>query len=65
MYTLLMVIGIVSSNGAPVGVTSQIIATFENLDECKRVADQPVTGGATSDLNFSRGVYWYCVYSGG
>jgi hypothetical protein len=64
MYTLLMVIGIVSGNGLPVGVTSQIVGKFGNLDDCKRAADQPVTGGTISDMNFSRGIYWYCVYSG-
>ena len=64
MYTLLMVIGIVSSNGSPLGVTSQIMGKFGNLDECKRAAEQPVVGGTISELNLSRGIYWYCVYSG-
>lgn len=67
MYTLIIVIGILSpATGAvvPVGVTSQIAGKFENLDQCKAAAEQPLAGGVISDLSLTRGVYWYCVYTG-
>jgi|GEM_PF-3496198 hypothetical protein len=25
---------------------------------------RPNAGGAISDLNLARGVYWYCIYTG-
>jgi hypothetical protein len=64
MYTLIMIIGIVSGSGSPVGVTSQTVGKFGNLEACKRAAEEPITGGTISELNLSRGIYWYCVYSG-
>ena len=67
MYTLIIVIGMLSpATGlvVPVGVTSQIAGKFENLDQCKAAADQPLAGGIISDLTLTRGVYWYCVYAG-
>ena len=67
MYSLIIVIGMLSpATGAlvPVGVTSQIVGKFENLDQCKAAADQPFARGAISDLSLTRGVYWYCVYTG-
>ena len=40
MYALIIVIGVLSSGGTviPVGVTSQIVGKFKNLDECKAAA---------------------------
>ena len=64
MYTLIVIIGIVSGSGSPVGVTSQTVGKFGNLDECKRAAEAPITGGTISELNLSRGIYWYCIHSG-
>jgi len=67
MYALIVIIGILSpATGAvvPVGVTSQIAGKFENLDQCKAAAEQPYAGGIISDLNLTRGIYWYCVYAG-
>jgi hypothetical protein len=67
MYALIIVIGMLSpATGAvvPVGVTSQIVGKFENLDQCKAAGSQPIAGGTVSDLNLSRGVYWYCAYAG-
>jgi hypothetical protein len=67
MYALIIVIGMLSpatGSVVPVGVTSQIVGKFENVDQCKTAASQPITGGTISDLSLSRGVYWYCVYTG-
>jgi hypothetical protein len=67
MYTLVIVIGLLSpATGAvvPVGVTSQIVGQFENLEQCKAAASQPLADGIISDLSLTRGVYWYCVYKG-
>jgi hypothetical protein len=67
MYALIIVIGMLSpATGAvvPVGVTSQTIGKFESLDQCKEAASQPFAGGTISDLSLSRGVYWYCAYTG-
>ncbi len=67
MYALVIVIGMVSpSSGAvtPVGVTSQIVGKFKTEDECKKAGSRPAPGGVISELNLSRGIYWYCVYSG-
>ena len=43
MYALIIVIGMLSQGAAgsaviPVGVTSQIVGKFKNLDECKAAA---------------------------
>jgi hypothetical protein len=67
MYTLIIVIGMLSPSGGsvvPVGVTSQIVGKFKNLEQCKTAAGQPGAGGTISELSLSRGVYWYCAYSG-
>ena len=67
MYTLIVVIAVMApASGAatPVGVTSHIVGSFENIDECKAATAKPVEGTAISDLNLSRGIYWYCVPSG-
>jgi hypothetical protein len=67
MYTLIIVIGMLSpatGSVVPVGVTSQIVGKFENLDQCKEAASRPVAGGTISDLTLTRGVYWYCAYAG-
>jgi hypothetical protein len=68
MYALIIVIAMLSpatGTVTPVGVTSQTIGKFKNLDECKAAANKPFDGGAISDLALSRGVYWYCTYTGG
>jgi len=67
MYALILVIGMLSPSGAavtPVGVTSQTVGTFETIDDCKAAAEKPYAGGAMSELSLSRGLYWYCVYTG-
>ena len=67
MYSLIIVFAILSpATGAvtPVGVTSQVVGDFKTLDQCKAAANEPLTGGAISDLSLSRGVYWYCVNTG-
>lgn len=67
MYALIIVIGMVSpSSGAvtPVGVTSQIVGKFKTEEQCKQAGNRPVPGGTISELNLSRGIYWYCVYAG-
>jgi hypothetical protein len=42
MYALIIVIGMLSQGAGsavmPVGVTSQIVGKFKNLDECKAAA---------------------------
>ena len=43
MYALIIVIGVLSSDkpadsALPIGVTSQIVGKFKNLDECKAAA---------------------------
>jgi hypothetical protein len=64
MYALIIVIGMLSPNTSlGAGVTSQIVGKFENLDQCKAAAEKPYAGGAISDLSFSRGIYWYCLYT--
>ena len=58
MYALIIVIAVLSPAGGavtPVGVTSQVLGKFKNLDQCITVAGQQGTGGATSDLSLSRG----------
>jgi hypothetical protein len=67
MYALVIVIGMLtpgSGSVTPLGVTSQIVGKFKNVDECKSAAAQPVATGAIADLSLSRGVYWYCIYTG-
>jgi hypothetical protein len=67
MYALIIGIAVLSPAGGavtPVGVTSQVLGKFKNLDQCITVAGQQGTGGATSDLSLSRGIYWYCAYAG-
>ena len=63
MYALVIVVAVMSS-AIPVGVTSQIVGRFENVDQCKEAASKPVNGGAIADINLSQGIYWYCVYTG-
>ena len=67
MYTLIVVIAVMwPASGAvtPVGVTSHIVGSFENIDECKAASAKPIEATAVSDLNLSSGIYWYCVPSG-
>jgi hypothetical protein len=67
MYSLIIVIAMLSpatGTVTPVGITSQTVARFSNLEQCKAAAGKPLDGGAISDLSLSRGVYWYCAYSG-
>ena len=67
MYALIIVIAVLSPAGGavtPVGVTSQVLGKFKNLDQCKTTGSQQGAGGATSDLSLSRGIYWYCAYTG-
>ena len=67
MYALVIIFAILSpATGAvtPVGVTSQTVGEFKTLDQCKAAVNEPLTGGTISDLNLSRGVYWYCVNNG-
>jgi hypothetical protein len=69
MYALIIVIGMLSPSAStvtPVGVTSQIVGKFRNLDDCKAAAIQPHAGGPISDLSLSAtwGVNWYCAYIG-
>ena len=67
MYVLIIVIGMLSpASGSvvPVGVTSQVVGKFKSLEECKAAGSQPGAGGTISELNLSRGLYWYCTYSG-
>ena len=49
MYALIIVIGMLSQGAGsavmPLGVTSQIVGKFKNLDECKAAASQPHAGG--------------------
>jgi hypothetical protein len=68
MYALIIVIAVLSpATGAvtPVGVTSQMVGKFKNLDQCKAAASEQAAGGVISDLSLSRGVYWHCAYAGG
>ena len=72
MYALIIVIGMIappSASGAPtpLGVTSQIVGKFSNLEECIAAANQPHAGGRIPDLSLSTtwGVNWYCSYAGG
>jgi hypothetical protein len=68
MYALIIVIGMLSQGQTdiPIGVTSQLVGKFKNLDDCKTAANQPHAGGAIADLSLSTtwGVNWYCTYVG-
>jgi hypothetical protein len=64
MYALIIVIAVVGGTATPVGVGTQVVGKFKNLDQCKAATNQPNAGGAISDLNLARGVYWYCIYTG-
>ena len=65
MYTLIIVIGMLSPGLSAVGVTSQIVGKFKTKDECEAAASRPIVGGTITDLSLTRNVYWYCVYAGG
>jgi hypothetical protein len=68
MYALIIVIAVLSpatGSVTPVGVTSQIVGKFKNLDQCKAAATEQTAGGAISDLALSRGIYWHCAFAGG
>jgi len=67
MYALIITIVILSpATGAviPVGISSQIVGKFKNLDQCKEAAGKPHADGSLDDLNLSKGSYWQCVYAG-
>lgn len=67
MYSLIIVIAMLSpatGTVTPVGVTSQTVGKFGSLEQCKAAAVKPLDGGTISDLSLSRGIYWYCAYSG-
>ena len=72
MYVLIIVIGVLSSYNAPggsavpIGVTSQIVGKFKNLDECKAAATQPHATAPAEDISLLTmlGSRWYCVYAG-
>jgi hypothetical protein len=57
MYSLIILFAILSqATGAvtPVGVTSQTLAKFKTLDQCKAAANEQSAGGAISDLSLSK-----------
>ena len=71
MYALIIVIGVLSfdkpaGSAAPIGVTSQIVGKFKNLDECKAAASQPHATAPAEDISSITilGSRWYCVYAG-
>jgi hypothetical protein len=71
MYALIIVIGVLSSGSstgtaAPIGVTSQIVGKFKDLDECKAAASQPHATAPAEDISplTILGSRWYCVYAG-
>jgi hypothetical protein len=71
MYALIIVIGVLSSGSstgtaAPIGVTSQIVGKFKDLDECKAAASQPHATGPAVDITVvtTLGSRWYCAYVG-
>ena len=67
MYALIVVIAVLSPAGSsvtPVGVTSQVIGKFKNLDQCKAAAIRQSASGTISDLSLSKGIYWHCAYAG-
>jgi hypothetical protein len=48
MYALIIVIAVLSPAGGavtPVGVSSQVVGKFKNLDQCKAAASQQSAGG--------------------
>jgi hypothetical protein len=68
MYALIIVVTVLSpatGTVTPVGVTSQMVGKFKNLNECKMAAGKPLIGGEIVDLKLSRGIYWYCAYTSG
>ena len=51
MYALIIVIAVLSPAGGavtPVGVTSQVVGKFKNLDQCKATASAAQTSQGTS-----------------
>ena len=67
MYALIIVIAVLSpatSTVTPVGVTSQTVGQFRTLEQCQTAAKKQLVGGSISELNLSRGIYWYCAYTG-
>jgi hypothetical protein len=58
MYALIIVIAVLSPAGSavtPVGVTSQVVGKFKNLDECKGpIADSSLWGAAQPSFTASR-----------
>ena len=67
MYALIIIIAVLSpatGTVTPVGVTSQIIGKFKNLDECKAAASAQSASGAIANLSLTRGAYWHCAYAG-
>jgi len=68
MYALIIVIGVLSSGSSvvPIGVTSQIVGKFKNLDECKAAASQPHAGTCCGFITVvtTWGANWYCTYAG-
>jgi hypothetical protein len=71
MYALIIVIGVLSTDkpagsAVPIGVTSQIVGKFKNLDECKAAASQPHAAGPVADITVvtTWGANWYCTYAG-
>jgi hypothetical protein len=63
MYALIIVIAMESASGPSVGVTSQNIGKFNNLDACKAAASKPHAEGPIADLSppVSWGASWYCT----
>jgi len=54
MYALIIIIAVLSPAGGavtPVGVTSQVVGKFNDLDQCKAAASQQSAGGVISDLS--------------
>jgi hypothetical protein len=68
MYALIIVIGVLSSGSSvvPIGVTSQIVGKFKDLDECKAAGSQPHATAPAEDMSplTTLGSRWYCVYAG-
>ena len=72
MYTLIIVFGLLSSGNStgtaplPIGVTSQIVGKFKDLDKCKAAASQPHATGPVVDITVvtTLGSRWYCAYAG-
>ena len=71
MYTLIIVFGLLSSGSSvgtapPIGLTSQIVGKFKDLDKCKAAASQPHATGPVVDITdlTTLGSRWYCAYAG-